>query len=205
MLLSTANVPGSEERKQCLRHGMHASNIMFGSATFFTTPNHADTYSPLMLLLHNGPARDDHLNIDAPQQDAGMPDEKFAFDIRSEAPSMPSLHRMHQIAAGNPRGPKLASTFSCRRCTSVVYTGSTSCTSAESTYLSLLGSILVTTASLPSCSRRSPQQQQMWKSLARPKGEASLMATAKATAASASQSPGSETCFGQRLLPSICE
>ena len=76
---------------------------MFGSATFFVTPNHADTYSPLMLLLHNGPARDDHLNIDAPQLDAGLPDEKFAFDIRSEAPSMPSLHRMHQIAAGNPR------------------------------------------------------------------------------------------------------
>ena len=56
-----------------------------------------------MLLLHNGPARDDHLNIDAPQLDAGLPDERFAFDIRSEAPSMPSLHRMHQIAAGNPR------------------------------------------------------------------------------------------------------
>ena len=56
-----------------------------------------------MLLLRNGPARDDHLNIDAPQLDAGLPDEKFAFDIRSEAPSMPSLHRMHQIAAGNPR------------------------------------------------------------------------------------------------------
>ena len=103
LLLSSANVPGTEGRKQSLRHEMHASNLMFGSATFFTTPNHADTYSPLMLLLHNGPARDDHLNIDAPQLDAGLPGEKFAFDIRSEAPSMPSLHRMHQIAAGNPR------------------------------------------------------------------------------------------------------
>ena len=103
LLLSTANVPGTEGRKQSLRHIMHASNIMFGSATFFVTPNHADTYSPLMLLLQNGPARDDHLNIDAPQLDAGLPDEKFVFDIRSEAPSMPSLHRMHQIAAGNPR------------------------------------------------------------------------------------------------------
>ena len=103
LLLSTANVPGTEGRKQSLRHEMHASNLMFGSATFFVTPNHADTYSPLMLLLHDGPARDDHLNIDAPQLDAGLPDEKFAFDIRSEAPSMPSLHRMHQIAAGNPR------------------------------------------------------------------------------------------------------
>ena len=95
LLLSTAAVPGTEGRKQSLRHFMHAANLMFGSATFFVTPNHADTYSPLMLLLHNGPARDDHLNIDAPQLDAGLPDEKFAFDIRSEAPSMPSLHRMH--------------------------------------------------------------------------------------------------------------
>ena len=103
LLLSTAAVPGTEGRKQSLRHNMHASNLMFGSATFFVTPNHADTYSPLMLLLQNGPARDDHLNIDASQLDAGLPDEKFAFDIRSEAPSMPSLHRMHQIAAGNPR------------------------------------------------------------------------------------------------------
>jgi len=103
LLLSTADVPGTEGRKQSLRHAMHASNLMFGSATFFVTPNHADTYTPLMLLLHNGPARDDHLNIDAPQLDAGMPDENFAFDIRSEAPRMPSLHRMHQIAAANPR------------------------------------------------------------------------------------------------------
>jgi hypothetical protein len=103
LLLSTADVPGTEGRKQTLRHQMHAANLMFGSATFFVTPNHADTYSPLMLLLHNGPPRDDHLNIDAPQLDAGLPNEKFAFDIRSEAPSMPSLHRMHQIAAGNPR------------------------------------------------------------------------------------------------------
>ena len=103
LLLSTSDVPGTEGRKQTLRHNMHASNLRFGSATFFVTPNHADTYSPLMLLLQNGPARDDHLNIDAPQLDAGLPSEKFAFDIRSEAPSMPSLHRMHQIAAGNPR------------------------------------------------------------------------------------------------------
>ena len=60
LLLSTANVPGTEGRKQSLRHEMHGSNLMFGSGTFFVTPNHADTYSPLMLLLHNGPARDDH-------------------------------------------------------------------------------------------------------------------------------------------------
>jgi hypothetical protein len=103
LLLSTANVPGTEGRKEALRHEMHASNLLFGSATFFVTPNHADTYSPLMLLLHNGPARDDHLNIGATQPDAGLPTDNSTFDIRSEAPAMPSLHRMHQIAAGNPR------------------------------------------------------------------------------------------------------
>ena len=60
LLLSAANVPGTEGRKQSLRHDMHASILLFGHATFFTTPNHADTYSPLMLLLHDGPPRDDH-------------------------------------------------------------------------------------------------------------------------------------------------
>ena len=52
-----------------------------------------------MVLLRNGPAGDDHLNIDAPQLNAGLPDDNFVFDIRSEAPAMPSLHRMHQTAA----------------------------------------------------------------------------------------------------------
>ena len=103
LLLSTAKVPGTEGRKQSLRHNMHASNLFFGPATFFTTPNHADTYSPLMLLLHNGPARDDHLNICAPQPNARNAGDEAAFDICSEAPTMPSLHRMHQIAATNPR------------------------------------------------------------------------------------------------------
>ena len=96
LLLSTANVPGTAGRKQALRREMHASDLFFGSATFFVTPSHADTYSPLTLLLHNGPARDDHLNVSASQPDAGGPADNSTFDIRSEAPAMPLLHRMHQ-------------------------------------------------------------------------------------------------------------
>ena len=53
LLLSTANVPGTEGRKQALRREMHASNLFFGSATFFVTPKHADTYSPLTVFLHS--------------------------------------------------------------------------------------------------------------------------------------------------------
>ena len=84
--------------------------------------------------------------------------------LSTSAAKLPACHRCTACTKSLPeiQGPKLASTFSCRRCTSVAYTGSTCCTSAESTWFRLLGSILVTTASHPSCSRRSPQQLQMW-------------------------------------------
>ena len=111
----------------------------------------------------------------------------------TSAAKLPACHRCTACTKSLPKtqGPRLASIFSCKRCTSVVYKGSTSCTSAKSTQCRLLGCILATTALHPSCSRRSPQQQQIWKPLARPKGEVLLMATAKATTASASQSLGS--------------
>jgi len=91
LLLSTANVPGTEGRKTSLRHEMHAANLFFGPATFFCTPNHADTYSPLMCLLHQGPDRHDHTG------------ESTNADILKACPQMPPLERMHQIAASNPR------------------------------------------------------------------------------------------------------
>ena len=103
LLLSTANVFGTEGRKQSLRHEMHAANLLFGAGTFFATPNHADTYSPLMLLLHRGPSRTDHLMINATEQDVSTTVGPSAVDILSETPTMPSLEAMHQISASNPR------------------------------------------------------------------------------------------------------
>ena len=82
---------------------MHAANLLFGAGTFFATPNHADTYSPLMLLLHRGPSNNDHLGIKAAEHQDFPGDNASALDILSETPTMPSLEAMHQIAATNPR------------------------------------------------------------------------------------------------------
>ena len=103
LLLSTANVFGTEGRKQSLRHEIHAANLLFGAGTFFATPNHADTYSPLMLLLHRGPSRTDHVMINSTEQDGSTTVGPSAVDILSETPTMPSLEAMHQISANNPR------------------------------------------------------------------------------------------------------
>ena len=51
LLLSTANVPGTEGRKTALRFNGHAANLCFGASTVFATPNFADTYNPIMYLL----------------------------------------------------------------------------------------------------------------------------------------------------------
>ena len=101
LLLSTSDVPGTEGRKIALRHDGHANNLFFGAATYFTTPNFADTYAALMVLLNDGPGRTSHLSIkDAPTQHH---DASLLAEIQKEEPTMPSLERMHQIGAANPR------------------------------------------------------------------------------------------------------
>ncbi len=62
LLLSTSDVPGTEGRKTALRFDGHANNLKFGAASFFATPNFADTYSPLVLQLHEGP--DKNIRVD---------------------------------------------------------------------------------------------------------------------------------------------
>ena len=47
LLLSMADVPGTEGRKKRLRFNGHAGNILFGPPSFFNTPNFADTYHHL--------------------------------------------------------------------------------------------------------------------------------------------------------------
>ena len=96
LLLSTSDVPGTEGRKTALRFDGHGNNLKFGAASFFVTPNFADTYSPLVLQLHEGPGKRSHLDIRGASQRAGP-------DLRSPAPTMPSLERMHQIVAADPR------------------------------------------------------------------------------------------------------
>eukprot|EP00959_Pyramimonas_sp_CCMP1952_P047290 986942-Pyramimonas_sp.AAC.1 len=42
LLLSTSDVPGTEGRKTAILFDGHASNLKFGAASFFVTPNFAD-------------------------------------------------------------------------------------------------------------------------------------------------------------------
>ena len=122
LLLSTSNVPGTEGRKVALRHNGHGNNLFFGASTYFCTPNFPDTYSPLMLLLDEGPGSCAHLENSGALQPAAVatspsqldyggrraaPNGRGLWDsaleiVRPE-PRMPSLERMHQITASNPR------------------------------------------------------------------------------------------------------
>ena len=63
LLLSTSDVPGTEGRKTALRFDGHGNNLLFGASSFFVTPNFADTYSPLVVQLHEGPGKRSHLDI----------------------------------------------------------------------------------------------------------------------------------------------
>ena len=63
LLLSTSDVPGTEGRKTSLRFNGHGNNLLFGASSFFNTPNFADTYSPLIFQLHQGPVSYTHLTL----------------------------------------------------------------------------------------------------------------------------------------------
>ena len=93
LLLSTSDVPGTEGRKTALRFDGHGNNLKFGASSFFVTPNFADTYSPLVVQLHEGPGKRSHLDIR----------EARASGITGAEPVMPPLERMHQIVAADPR------------------------------------------------------------------------------------------------------
>ena len=99
LLLSTSDVPGTEGRKTALRYNGHGNNILFGPASFFTTPNFADTHSPLIVQLHDGPPQNSHLDIESPCNASQL----AASPIMQVEPRMPSFERMHQIVAEDPR------------------------------------------------------------------------------------------------------
>ncbi|MDA8609367.1 hypothetical protein N9L19_00470 [bacterium] len=102
LLLSTSDVPSSERRKTQLRYNGHGHHLLFGASSFFVTPNFADTYNPLVLQHHEGPGRNNHLSIGGASQPAGGASQP-AEEITRVAPRMPSLERMHQIVAADPR------------------------------------------------------------------------------------------------------
>ena len=109
LLLSTSDVPGTEGHKVAMRHNGHANNLFFGAASYFCTPNFADNYSPLMKILHDGPDSRDHLRSlrpEAPQESEGaaepLASARPPFMLRAE-PTMPTLEKMHQLTAANPR------------------------------------------------------------------------------------------------------
>ena len=105
MLLSTSEVPGTEGRKTKLRFDGHGSNLLFGGPSFFATPNFADTYNPIVKLLHDGLGQDSHLiagrTSQAQSSSASQPAESGY--LADPEPPMPSLHDMHEIVAKDPR------------------------------------------------------------------------------------------------------
>ena len=80
LMFSTANVALTDGYKMRLRHVGHAMNIVWGPLTRFSTHNFADTYSPLVSLLHDG---EGSLRED-------------------EEPEMPTLQAMHRKSAASP-------------------------------------------------------------------------------------------------------
>ena len=99
LLLSTSDVAGTEGRKTKLRFNGHASNLLFGETSFFNTPNFADTYNPIVKLLHDGPSANQHLGIGS-----GSAEQPHGGGFLTAAePPMPPLRRMHEIIAGDPR------------------------------------------------------------------------------------------------------
>ena len=113
LLLSTNEVPGTEGRKKRLRFNGHANNILWGPPSFFSTPNFADAYHPLVKMLHEGPGRHSHLDIrgsaSRPATRAAARPPAAGTSLLSEGylactePRMPSLRRMHEFVATDSR------------------------------------------------------------------------------------------------------
>ena len=107
LLLSTADVPGTEGRKRKLCFDGHANNLLWGPPSFFVTPNFADTYNPLVKMLHGGPSRDSHMNIcgGASQPAADGASQPAARAGSSDVPGPEPLRGY--VASTEPRMPSL--------------------------------------------------------------------------------------------------
>ena len=83
----TANVPLTDGHKSTLRQSGHAMNLNRGPMHGFYTTNFADTWSPILAVLADGP---------------GEPLGQRTRSLRRDAPEMPTLRDMHRIAARRP-------------------------------------------------------------------------------------------------------
>ena len=69
-----------KEERQCGASMAMAITFCSADQAFFATPNFADTYSPIVKLLHDGPNAKDHLNIDSAPQPV---DERASSQARA--------------------------------------------------------------------------------------------------------------------------
>ena len=86
------------------------NHLIYGAANFFVAPNFADTYNPPLLQLHNGACSKRTRAL------ASAPPPEVAA---CSTPAMPSMERMRQIVAANPRAQAkffLLMTELCQRC-----------------------------------------------------------------------------------------
>ena len=88
MLISTKDVPFTDGYKRSHRHEGHNLNVTYGSLVVFATFNFADTYSPVLFRLLDG--EDDSIG-------------DIQFKLADDAPTMPTLRKMHQLIAQSPR------------------------------------------------------------------------------------------------------
>ena len=95
-LLQTSTVPITEGNKMKMRHMSFSVTLLFGSLKAFVTTNFADTYTPLTVLLYDcGKTAEPGTTEDALVGE-------MTLNLFEDAPSMPTLQRMHQIVAQHP-------------------------------------------------------------------------------------------------------
>jgi len=88
LLFATASVPGTEGYRIRQRHFGLGLNLLFNPCTLFFTLNLADTRSPIVLQLDQGPEKCK---------------AERTIDLYANTISMPSLREMHARIAQNPR------------------------------------------------------------------------------------------------------
>ena len=96
LLIHTATVPLTEGNKMKMRSTSYAVTLYFGALKVFLTTNFADTYSPITVLLYDGGRL-----LDA-GEDCGNFVGAARINLFEDAPTMPTLQRMHQLVASYP-------------------------------------------------------------------------------------------------------
>ena len=96
LLLSTSDVPGTVGRETELRFDGHGNNCKFGPSSFFVMPSFADTYSLVVVQIHEGRGNWRRLDIRGGKV-------VRASGIKGAERIMPLLEHMHHIGAADSR------------------------------------------------------------------------------------------------------